>query len=121
MADIMQESIYGALMLTILCMGMLAGTMCFLFRDREFRVVSITTIALFVLSVLLVPVLQMDSKPVVRPLVERVIHPVWPESKTVISANPLSAAISAGVCSQLSRWVGSAPAASRAGMSCGKW
>ena len=53
MADIMQESIYGALMLTILCMGMLAGTMCFLFRDREFRVVSITAIALFVLSVLL--------------------------------------------------------------------
>lgn len=47
MADIMQESIYGALMLTILCMGMLAGTMCFLFRDREFRVVSITAIALF--------------------------------------------------------------------------
>lgn len=34
----MQESIYGALMLTILCMGMLAGTMCFLFRDREFHV-----------------------------------------------------------------------------------
>lgn len=54
MVDIIQESIYGALMLTILCMGMLAGAMCFLFRDREFRIVSITAIALFVLSVLTV-------------------------------------------------------------------
>lgn len=54
MVDIMQESIYGALMLTILSMGMLAGTLCFLFRDRELRVVSITAIALFVLSVLTV-------------------------------------------------------------------
>lgn len=52
MIAIMQESIYGVLMLTILCMGLLAGTLCFLFRDRELRVVSITATGLFVLSVL---------------------------------------------------------------------
>ena len=52
MVNIMQESIYGAHMLTILCMGMLAGTLCFLFSDRELRVVSIAAIGLFVLSVL---------------------------------------------------------------------
>ena len=54
MEDIIQESIYGAHMLTILCMGMLAGTLCFLFSDRELRIVSITAIGLFVLSVLAV-------------------------------------------------------------------
>lgn len=50
MIAIMQESIYGVHMLTILCMGLLAGTLCFLFRDRELRVVSITATGLFVLS-----------------------------------------------------------------------